>query len=193
MLYYSAMKWTKEDLQKIRARDAQIFKKIFIEYKETIYNFILIKTRGNTDMADEILCDTFHSALQSAPKLKNANNLSAWLLQIAHRRLIDILRKKYREDEYTKSNIPEDVIDDPEEELFNKEKIVLLKMALEELKPIYNKVLTLKYYKNMSQKEIAKEINKSISSVESLLVRARKALNKSIVSISKDFFNDEKQ
>jgi DNA-directed RNA polymerase specialized sigma24 family protein len=85
---------TENDLKKIRERDPEIFTNIYNEYKKKIYNFIIIKTNGNTYAADEIFSETFYSALVSAPNIKNVDNILGWLLSIANRRLYDYISKE---------------------------------------------------------------------------------------------------
>ena len=62
------------------------------------------------------------------------------------------------------------------EELHTKEQLLLVNVAMENLKPLFKDVLKLKYIEEKSQNEIAGIVNKSVSAVETLLVRAKKQL-----------------
>jgi RNA polymerase sigma-70 factor (ECF subfamily) len=60
------------------------------------------------------------------------------------------------------------------------EKAIMLDLAMKNIKPKYRKILELKYIEKKSQKEIARLLNKSRSSIESLIYRAREKLKQEI-------------
>ena len=164
-------------LEQIQQRNPIIFNKIYREYKDKIYTFLLLKTNGNIQIAEEIICDTFHSAIESAPKLKNLNNIQAWLMQIATRRLNDYLRKKYTEKKYFKNIemeniICNDFIDDSIQKEYEK---IIINKVYNDLKYKYKELLKLKYIEKLSIKEISKLLGFNISKTNSLLSRARKS------------------
>ena len=88
--------FTDEDIVKLRLRDPCTFEKIFNEYHQKIFNFLIIQTNGDKLTAEEIFSDTFYSALVSSHTIKDATKIFPWLMQIAKRRFSDHLRKKYR-------------------------------------------------------------------------------------------------
>jgi RNA polymerase sigma-70 factor (ECF subfamily) len=173
----------------LKSRNTQVFEKVYRNMKDIVFNFLIIKTNGDYTSTEEIFSDTFHSALISAPGLKSSKNIQSWLLQIASRRFIDYIRKKYREKKYkdmmqrSHSN-PGDI----HEELHKKEKILLMNMALKNIKTDYSTVLREKYIEDKSIKEIASTLGKSDKAIESLLTRAKKALKTEMEHISRDFF-----
>lgn len=184
---------TEKDLKKIRERDPEIFTNIYNEYKKKIYNFIIIKTNGNTYAADEIFSETFYSALASAPNIKNVDNILGWLLSIANRRLYDYINKENKnkdciEEIISVESIEHDMIKDKQSEKTEiDEKLLMIKAAMDKLKPLYKDILNLKYTEKKSQKEIADILKKSRSSVESLIFRAKEALKKELKGLIKDF------
>lgn len=172
-----------------KERNTEVFEKVYRNLKDTVYNFLIIKTNGDYTSTEEIFSDTFHSALVSAPNLKSTKNIQSWILQIASRRFIDHLRKKYRDKKYQdiiqqNQRIPSDMT----EILHNKEKILLMNMALQNIKDAYSNVLRKKYIEDKSIKQIARETGKSGKAIESLLTRAKNAIKKEMDSISRDFF-----
>ena len=48
--------------------------------------------------ADDAWADTFTTAWQAYPSLRDASNLRGWLVTIAHRKSIDVLRRQARVD-----------------------------------------------------------------------------------------------
>ena len=69
------MQFSKEDLEKIRKRDSTIFEKLYKLYKDKIFQYIYIKTNKNIQMTEDIMSETFYSAILSAPKLKSTKNM----------------------------------------------------------------------------------------------------------------------
>ena len=65
---------------------------------------------------------------------------------------------------------------DPEEELVKKQKIKLMREVVEKLKPHYRTLIELRYFKEFSYDEIAKELNLPLGTVKAQLFRAREFL-----------------
>ncbi|MBN2544253.1 MAG: RNA polymerase sigma factor [Spirochaetes bacterium] len=178
-----------EDLIKIQNRDPDIFEKIYKKYKAKLYNYFFIKTNGNIMLAEELFSDTFHSALISAPKLKSMKNVQSWLISIANRRFIDHLRSRYKNKQQYGNTLTEEKIDHYDincSEIQNNDKVIMTKLALNNLRDKYRDILTLKYIENKSQIEIAELTNKSVLSVQSILFRARESLKKELLKITRD-------
>lgn len=57
-----------------------------------------------------------------------------------------------------------------------KEQKIILHKAMRKLKPEYQQVLWLIYFEELSNKDAARIMKKSVRSIESLLYRARKSL-----------------
>lgn len=168
-------------LEQLNLRNPLAFTRLYREHKDQVFTFLMIKTKGNTQIAEEVLCDTFHSAIKSAPGLRNTVNINGWLLQIASRRLSDYLKKMYRDislyDDYDDNLLlyetctlnQTDCIQTNQERLFIKE-------AFDNLNERHKAVMRLKYIECKSVKEIARFLNKKHTAVDCLLARARKAL-----------------
>jgi len=178
----------------LRKRDSQSFIILYNKYKKRVYNYLLIKTNLNRDIADEVFCDTFYYAWISISKIKNTKNLYYWLITIACRKLSDYLRRQYKEENYIKyfiGNIKDDEqIDRLNDYIYNKKLILMVNIALDNIKPLYRKLLKLKYYEKKSQKEIAVVLDTTEASVQCKLYRARRAL-KNVLKRSKYFINYE--
>jgi len=186
MIFVFIIIWTDNDLKKIHLRDPEAFEKMYNEYKLKLYNFIILKVNGDAVLAEEILSDTIYSALISAPGLKSKDKILSWLYQIANRRFCDYLRKKYKDKKIQESI---EIIESEAEEIEENnddEKIVMMKTAMENLKPIYKELITMKFIEDKSQNEIANHFKKSRISVESMIFRAKDALKKEIKRIYRD-------
>ncbi len=183
--------WEKIDIQNIirrtviiNKRHLDIFERIYNDYKKIIYNFLLIKTSNNADVATDVLSETFCAVLESMERAVKIKNMKSYLIRISYRKLCDYLRKKYHDENYHKYfDTPEKLDDSMAEDLHEKQQVLLVNMAIDNLKPVYKNVLRSAYIENKSQDEIASELNRSLSSVESILVRARKKLRVELLKL----------
>lgn len=177
-----------EEFKKLKNKDPVILEKLYKEYKNKIYNFLIVRTNGNKEATEEIFGETIYSIIKSITTIKSDKNILGWMFRIANRRLYDYIKKNKKNENnveflndisISEDNIVEDII--------NKEKLLMTNVAMDSLKPEFKEVLKLKYIKDMSQKEIADKLNKSVSSVENMLFRARETLKNELLKISKDF------
>lgn len=175
------MEFSDKEFKLLIKGDKKTFKRLYLYYKDKIFHYLVIKTSGDHNMANEIFSDTIYSALKSVNTLKNSKNIQGWLFMIANRRFNDYLRDKYKEEKKQNSiNTDECYAEDTANEIIEKEKILTLNIALSNIKPEYSKILKMKYLEGKSQKEISTHMNKSVGAVEGLLFRARESLKKEL-------------
>ncbi len=162
---------------RLNDNDLAYLEYLYKEYKTVIYNYLIIKTKNDIDASNDVLSETFCSIINSLDRIKNFDNIKGYLLKIADRRLSDFLRKKYHDKNYNKyfdaAGKMEDALAD---DLHTKEQLLMVNLAMDKLKPLFREVIRLKHIEERSQNEIAGITGKSVSAVETLLVRARKQL-----------------
>jgi RNA polymerase sigma-70 factor, ECF subfamily len=177
------------NLELLRQRNKAAFTKLYLEYKNKIYIYLLLKSNGDKYIAEEVLCDTFHSAFKSAPKLKNTVNIKNWIFRIASRRLSDYFRKLYKEKniigdfDIETENIAENFC--LTDSIIISHKKILINQVLNNLKDTYKNIIELKYIENKSIKEISSIMNKNLTSVNNILQRARVSFKKEFEKIKK--------
>ena len=64
----------------------------------------------------------------------------------------------------------------PEDALIKKQNLAELLSFIKQLKPHYQEIINLRYFQEMSYKEIEEELNEPMSSVKVKLLRARRLL-----------------
>jgi RNA polymerase sigma factor (sigma-70 family) len=179
------MDWTDRELSLLRKGDPAMFEKLYLASEKAVYNFLLLKTRGDETTAGEVFCETFSSAFASIAKLKSPANVLGWLLSIAARRLADYLRSAYRERNKKRALAPDDpAASDALSEMLSREKKIMFETALERVKPEFRRVLRLKYDEDKSQAEIAGLFGVKVTTVEGLLYRAREAVKKELAALN---------
>ena len=152
---------------------------IIRDYKDGLILY-LSSIVGNIRTAEELAEDTFVLLGTKKPKDKGSSSFKTWLYTIGRNLAIDHIRKQKRRRE-----IPLDeavYISDPELEqsFINEERKIILHNALNKLKPDYRQVLWLIYFEEMSNKEAAAVMKKSVHNIETLVSRARRSLRKQL-------------
>lgn len=181
---------TDEEFQRLKLRDPEVFEKIYIHYHQSIYDFLMIKTKGNEELVNDLFGNVIKSALISVPKLKNADNIQGWLIQIAFRRFNDYLRSLYKQKRITNTlkqdflynSAQQDIIED----ISKKEKLLLIKIVLEKLPPHYQKIMKMRYNENESIDNICKALNKTKRAVYIIINKAKKIMKTEIKKLSRN-------
>ncbi|WP_455530385.1 RNA polymerase sigma factor [Ruminococcus sp.] len=150
---------------------------IIRDYKDGLILY-LTSIVGNVRTAEELAEDTFVLIGTKKPKDKGKSSFKTWLYTIGRNVAIDHLRKRSRHMEISIDDSAELVSDEDELETsyIKKEQRIMVHKAMRKLSPDHQQVLWLVYFEELSNKEAAMIMKKSVRSVESLLYRARKSL-----------------
>jgi len=155
-------------------------------YRDSIY-FMLLKMTNNASDADDLTIEAFGKAFKKLHQYTPEYAFSTWLFKIASNNCIDFIRKKkkntfsmdrhYEDQEGTElaNSIPANILD-PEESFIKNQKIKMMRLIVERLKPHYRTLVELRYFKEYSYEEIAKELSLPLGTVKAQLFRAREFL-----------------
>ena len=128
--------------------------------------------------AEDVVQDVFVKLCLKKPRYRDDASFKTWLYTIARNKALDFLRKK-------NARTNPAVIDDAdladeeaavEDGYLQKETQQAVRDAMQALKPEYAQVLFLTYFEDLSNRQTAKIMKRSVHSVETLNHRARKAL-----------------
>jgi RNA polymerase sigma-70 factor (ECF subfamily) len=140
-------------------REAQLdqskFSLLYQHYFEQIYYFLLAKIRNEAD-AEDLTAMSFAKALNNLKKYKEGN-FRAWLYRIANNTFLDFVRKENRisHDEDQMMNLEDTKSEDVSEVVDRSIMMEKVKEAMKTLPDKYQTVLSLKYFSDMSNGEIA--------------------------------------
>ena len=151
---------------------------IIRDYKDGLILY-LTSIVGNIQTAEELAENTFVLIGTKKPKDKGKGSFKTWLYTIGRNVAIDYLRKQSKHIEVSIDENNADLISDEdvvESAYIKKEQKIIVHKAMRKLAPAYQQVLWLIYFEELSNKEAAKVMRKSVRSIESLLYRARKSL-----------------
>ncbi|RIJ46856.1 sigma-70 family RNA polymerase sigma factor [Maribellus luteus] len=170
--------------------DEKAFARLLNRYKDAIY-FMLLKMVNNRSDAEDLTLEAFGKAFKSLHQYSPTYAFSTWLFKIASNNCIDFLRKKkgvqvsIENKDQNENNEPlklKSKDPDPEERLIRQQKAILLRNVVRKLKPRYQILVELRYFKEYSYEEIAKELALPLGTVKAQLFRAREMLFKMIES-----------
>ena len=170
----------------INKNDQNAYSEIMKSYKNSIY-FTILKMIKNKDDAEDLTIEAFSKAFKNLHKFKKEFTFSTWLFRIATNNTIDFIRKKKLattsihtslKDE-AGQNIELDIKDsnlNPNEITVKNEKKIIVRQLVNKLPEKYQNLVKLRYFKELSYKEIAKKTNSPLGTIKAQLFRARDLL-----------------
>lgn len=163
------------------------FESIYDRYHILVYNLALNYVQ-NIEDAEEIAQDVFLKVYQSLEKFNNNAAIKTWIYRITINSAIDSLKKKQRQKyrfvfgkkETEAVYLASSNFEHPGILMESQENASLLFGAINELSPNQKTAFLLSKLDGLSHQEISVIMNLSISSVESLVFRAKTALREKL-------------
>jgi RNA polymerase sigma-70 factor, ECF subfamily len=171
--------------------DESTFRKFVDHYRQQVVN-ICFGLVHNAEDAEDVAQDVFIEVFRSIHNFKGQSKLSTWLYRIAVTRSLNFIRNNKKHswfksfDGEVKSKLEalarqkSDDNDNPEYTIENRQRAVVLHEAIDALPKNQRVAFTLNKYDDMSYKEVSEVMNLSVSSVESLIHRAKINLQKKL-------------
>jgi RNA polymerase sigma-70 factor (ECF subfamily) len=177
-------KTIKQNIANAKLGEQSAFKALLNHYWNDIYHFQLSKT-NNENEAEDITIQTFSKAFDKIDQYKEDFHFKNWLLSISKNLHIDEMRKIKKETVSLLDDIDPlyDITDEapsPEDQLIIEQNLVQLLTYIKQLKPNYQKVINLRYFQELSYKEIAFSLDEPINNIKVKLLRAKKLLSEII-------------
>lgn len=147
------------------------FDQLLKKYSDKVFAYI-IRTVKNEDVANDIFQDTFVKAILSIKQGRYTENgkFPAWITRIAHNLIIDYYRQTKAENLQSSSISEVDVLNRKELSEATIEEDIISRQLMEDVRSLIKylpdpqrEVLTMRFYRNMSFKEIAEETRVSIN------------------------------
>jgi RNA polymerase sigma-70 factor (ECF subfamily) len=185
-----------ELIQRIIDKDHLAFKLLVDQYQHLVLN-TCYNLLGNRQDAEDAAQEVFFQVYKSAQKFRQEAKLSTWLYRIAVNRSLNFIRDNKRfgwlkslssllEGERQEvADVPASDSDRPDVALEKKERNVIVQKAVDSLPEKQRTVFVLHKYEGLSYQEIAEISKHSLSSVESLIHRAKLNLQKKLLGYLK--------
>ena len=173
---------TDDELVKLyEAGDNSAFEILLLRYKSKAYTYIYLIVR-NRELAEDIFQDTFIKAIATIQQGRyvESGKFLAWINRIAHNLIIDHFRREKNENTFSADAVDYDIVNNTKlseksvEDVISNEQVLADVVHLINFLPVsQQKVIRMRYFEDLSFKEIAERTDVSINTA---LGRMRYAL-----------------
>lgn len=160
-------------IKKCKKGDSEAFDELIKHYSDRCYGYFFRLT-GRADISEDLLSDLFIRIVRKIDTF-NEGSFDKWIFTVASNLFRDYLRHSYRRKRLLENKADQvkqqEKQSKPKPEIFDK-----LELALEKLDPETAELITLRYYSQLSFKELAELRNEPIGTTLSKVHRGVKKL-----------------
>jgi len=188
----------KDLVKRSQEKDKDAFSRLFDFYYDKIINYVFRRTL-DVEYSKDITSNVFLKALDNINSFKWKNGIdsfNAWIFKIATNEINQYFRKQNRykliiDDPEIRFNLKseDNLAFEIEKKIDNDKYLIILSKAIKELKPIYQDILHLRYFEEMSYNEISEILNKNESTVRVYAKRAIEELERVLKKDAINFIN----
>ena len=177
-------------IEKARKKDQKAFNTLLNTYWSDVYRFQFLKTE-NEDEAEDITIKTFAKAFDKINLYSDKYNFKTWLISISKNIFLDHVRKQRTETISINKKESEafkisDESPSAEDQLIIEQNLIELRNYIKLLKPQHQEIINLRYFRELSYKEMADKLNEPINNIKVKLLRAKRLLASIIQKDPKD-------
>ena len=184
-------------IAQLKAGKQATFSQLLDDYQQKVFG-TCISFIPNKEDAEDVAQEVFLEVFKSIHKFKGDSKLSTWIYRIATNKCLEFIRKKNTKKRFAfmqtilGNEIPIDKtsyfteVNHPGILLENKEKSAIIFKAINTLPESQKVIFTLAKIDGKSYQEIVEITGKSLSSVESVMFRAKKNLKEKLANFYKN-------
>jgi len=161
-----------------REKDQKAQTQLINNYWLDVFSFVMKKVQ-NEDLADEITVKVFSKVLNKLDLYDPNFQFKTWMLTIAQNTIIDFWRKKARHSEEPTEDlelVKNHSVESPEDLLITEEENEEIQKIVDSMSANYQDIIRLRFFEEKSIKEIAEELNLSVSNTKVRIMRAKRVL-----------------
>ena len=171
------------------------FDELLQRHQSYVYSYILFLVKEE-ERADDIFQETFTRAIMAirSHKYQTTGKFSAWLIRIAHNLIIDTTRETESGKLITQEKFTPGILNDIrlseggiENNIIEEQKASQIRKMLDYLPDVQREVILLRFYEDLSFKEIAEKtgvsINTSLGRMRYALINLRKLVQKHNIAL----------
>ena len=159
--------------------EAEAFGVLYDRYVDAVYRYVFYRVRNEAE-AEDVTSDVFMRALRAIPKYEPRQAFLAWLYRIARNAVIDRGRRHAARQQVTFEDAlahPDaDHVVNPDAALLAGSDATVVRRAMEQLTPLQQEVLVLRYVEGYDTKTISKLVGKRDGTIRGIEFRALAAL-----------------
>jgi RNA polymerase sigma-70 factor (ECF subfamily) len=169
-----------EKIQLAKQGDQSAFHFILNFFWNDLYGFLLKRTQNESD-AEDITIETFAKAFNKIQTFDDQYSFKTWITTISKNIHVDLIRKRdaktshFEEVQEYSHQVPVEALS-PEDLLISEQNLATLLTNIKKLKPHYQEVIQLRFFNELTYKEIASKTLQPIGNVKVKLLRAKKLL-----------------
>lgn len=150
---------------------------IYKEYSEKLYNYLFSLSKDE-NIAEDLLQETFYSAVKNINKFRNESSISTWLYKIAKNKWLDYYKKSQKLDEIHIDEKITSILSNSnlEDEYLQSNNIINICRKIHNMDDTSKEVLYLRIFANFSFKEIATILGKTEEHTRIIFFRAKNKL-----------------
>lgn len=173
-------------INQISNADTGAMKSLYARHQLRVFRFIKRMVR-NPAIAEEVTNEVFLEVWRGARSFQGRSTVTTWLLAIARKRALNVLRKRREEnwDEEDAHRIPDEQ-DDPEVASQKAGKSAILRQCAEALSPLHREIIDLVYFHEMSVRQASEVLDVPEGTVKARLFKARKKLHVALTAAGVD-------
>ena len=171
------------------------FDELLQRHQSYVYSYILFLVKEE-ERADDIFQETFTRAIMAirSHKYQTTGKFSAWLIRIAHNLIIDTTRETESGKLITQEKFTPGILNDIrlseggiENNIIEEQKASQIRKMLDYLPDVQREVILLRFYEDLSFKEIAEKtgvsINTSLGRMRYALINLRKMVQQHNIAL----------
>ncbi|WP_027137089.1 RNA polymerase sigma factor [Gaetbulibacter saemankumensis] len=168
-------------IKRAKRNDQKAFNYLLDTFWDDVYGYQLKRVENEND-AEDITIQTFSRAFDRIETFDESYKFKTWLITISKNIHIDLLRKEKSSIAQVLSNDDKSIyqiLDEaptPEDKIITEQNLAKLLRDVKKLKPHYQEIINMRFFQELSYKEISSQLNEPINNVKVKLLRAKKLL-----------------
>lgn len=154
----------------VQTKSQQDFISIYRQYVERVYRYVIARV-GDRAEAEDLTSQVFLEAFRTRERLREVENLPAWLFTIARNKVVDAYRGHKGERPLQSIEQMPAQLEDPLVQVITIEREQDLKAVLAALRPEQLELLQLRYAGELSYRQIGEVVGKSEAAVKMAIHR----------------------
>lgn len=169
-------------IEKAKQGNQIAFKTLLDHFWNEVYSFQLKRVHDRY-LAEEVTIQAFSRAFDRISTYKSNYAFSTWLIAISKNIHIDLIRKSNFQTTRVDPHAQKNVIDETptaEDQLIKEQNLASLQQNIKSLQPQYQAMIQLRFFQELSYKEMADQLGEPINNIKVRLLRAKKLLAETI-------------